>query len=150
MTPSREQLYEALYALLCTLPGLTTTGRRPVQYSKLTKEQLPALFIGAGPQMPHNDKSGLPVYWELKGTIYLVCWSSDPAIAPSQILNPMLDWIELTLAPPGSGNSWPSGFCTLNGLAHHVWLEEEITTSGDTLDNYGVALIPFCILTNPT
>lgn len=146
---NRETVLTALFALVSTLPGLVTKSRRPRYWSDVTREEQPALFMGAGDQTPTNDPDGLPTSWAIQVHLYLYAQSSDAAIPPSIVLNGYLDLLEALLKPLHPGAPWPQGVNTLGGLVRHAWISGPITTSGDLLGDQGVAIVPIEILANP-
>jgi hypothetical protein len=144
----RELILTTLFAQLKTLPGLKKTSRRVQHWSEIDSSQQPYLAMGAGNQTPTNDKSGVPVYYEIDVKLYLYVTSMNEEVPPSLLLNQYLDRLDTILTPPAPGTPWPAGYVSLGGLVRHVWVVDTIETSGDVLGNQGVALIPLRILAN--
>jgi hypothetical protein len=144
----RELILTTLFAQLKTLPGLKKTSRRPQLYTEIDNSQQPYLAMGAANQTPHNDPSGTPLWYELDVKLYLYVWSANEEVPPSLIINKYLDYLDTLLTPPAPGTPWPAGFVSLGGLVKHVWVVDQIETSGDVLGNQGVAIIPLRILAN--
>jgi hypothetical protein len=86
-------------------------------------------------------RHGLPPRRQLSVELYLYAASGDPHIAPSSLLNPLLDAVETALAPdPGSDTQ------TLGGLAEHCWIGGRIETDEGALGDQAVAILPVEIL----
>jgi hypothetical protein len=144
----REPILQALFDLISAMPGLVTKSRTPRHWSDVSKDDRPAMFMGAGDQIPQNDSSGKPAIWTMEVEVYLYVTSTDSKVPPSALLNEYLDRLEALLMPAVPGAPWPTGGAqTLGGLVRHVWISGPITTSKDVLTGgQGVAIVPLEIV----
>src|ERR1700759_1995418 len=95
----RESIYAALYKLGSGAANFTTTSRRLRHWSDVNAGEMPALFMsekgGTGVLKAH----GAPVVWTLHADFFIYVCTSDPYIAPAQLLNPLVDAVENALGP---------------------------------------------------
>ena len=136
---NREAIYSALFDLVCTAPGLVTTSRKLKHWDDVGPSEMPALFQAQG-QQTALQMTGLPARWELTAKLYLYV-STQGAVSPGEVLNPILDAIATAL------DLTPIGPQTLGGLVHYARIEGTIETDEGTLGNLAVAIIPVKILT---
>jgi hypothetical protein len=137
---SREAVHAALFARVAQATGVVTASRRLTHWSEMAPAQQPALFqVQKGEEIA--ARHGLPLRRKLSFHIYLYAASGDPAVAPSSLLNPLLDALEAALAPdPGQPVQ------NLGGLAEHVWIAGSVETDEGTLGDQAVAIVPVEIL----
>lgn len=139
---NREAIYSALFALMATVPGLTTASRKLKHWSDVPPARRPALFQTQGREtVMATAANGLPARWLLEATLYLYV-SGTGMTSPGEVLNPILDAIAARLEPDPAG-----GPQTLGGLVHYARIEGAIETAEGTLGDDEVALIPVRILT---
>lgn len=139
LTYNREAIYAALFAKLAAVPGLVTTSRRLKHWNDVPQSMQPALY-----QAQRNETavqmSRQRVKWTFKLDVYLYV-RTDGAQAPGPIINPLMDAIELALAPNAVEEVQ-----TLGGLVAHCWIDGAIETDEGTLGDQAVAIIPITIL----
>ena len=121
---NREQIYEALFNKVKTVPGLVTTGRKLKHYADVPASAQPALFQTQTGEVVHKE---LYVY---------VNTSSDPAAVPATQLNNIVDTIVDVLAP-----NW-TGYQTLDGLVFNAVIDGKIDTDEGVLGDQAYAIIP--------
>lgn len=140
---TREPIYEALFNLLSSIPGLQTTSRRLLHWSDVPAAAQPALFQAEGPEK-QEPKKGFPAKVTLRCDIYLyVNTGNDLIVTPGPIINPLMDAIEAAIAP-----SPVTGFQTLGGTVSHCWIEGEVVTDEGVLGAQAIKIIPVFILIN--
>jgi hypothetical protein len=116
-----------------------TKSRRLQMWSDVNKADQPAIFQIQKHEIAKTT-TNQPTTWTLKVDIYIYANSSDKAIAPSTILNPLLDAITAALAPQGENQ-------TLGGLVQYCRISGAIETDEGVLGDQSVAIIPLEILT---
>lgn len=138
----REPIYAALFARLAALPGLASASRRLSHWSDVPAAAQPALFqVQKGETV--TQRRGLPPRRQLAVELFLYARSgADPTVAPSQILNPLIDAIEAALAPDDPTDAVQ----TLGGLVAHAWIEGRIETDEGVLGDQAVAIVPVNLL----
>jgi hypothetical protein len=140
---TREPIYEALFAQLQTISGITTFSRRLRHWSDVQPAEQPALFQAQKKEL-QQPKKGLPAKVTLQCDIYLyVNTGNDLTVTPATTINPLMDAIEAVLAPNPA-----TGVQTLNGTVSHCWIEGEIISDEGVLGPQGVLIIPVFILVN--
>lgn len=137
---TRELIYSTLFDLLKGVGEFKTTSRRLKHWSDVAPAQQPALFVSQRTEIVTRTP-GLNPIWELQLDIYLYAnTGGDKGIAPSQILNPLIDAIEEALKPNAIDNKQ-----TLGGLVQHAWIDGAIETDEGVLGDQAVAIIPVVI-----
>lgn len=139
MTPSRETIYAALFALLAASGEYVTTSRRLLHWNDVSARQQPALFMAQRNEIPTTVR-GQPAKWVLNVDVYIYC-RTDGGLDPGPIINPLIDAIEDALAPNQIENVQ-----TLGGLVHWCRIDGAIETDEGTLGDQSVAIIPVSIL----
>lgn len=138
--PARESVYQAIFALAAAIPGLVTASRKIRHWADVAPAEQPALF-----QVQKLESiepvPGLPPKHRFAVDLYLYANSSDPGIAPSSILNPLIDALEAALAP-----DLVDGRQTLGGLVEHAWISPRIETDEGVLGDQTVVIVPVEIL----
>ena len=145
MKAAREAIWSALFAKLQTVSGIVTFSRRLKLWSDVAIADQPALFlteryedVNVAPHMAVN-RPGLNSLSVITADCYLYAnTDTDPSIAPSTILNPLVDAVFAALAP----DNVVSNKQTLGGLVSHCWIEGRITTDEGVLHPQGVVIIP--------
>jgi len=139
---NRETIYAALFAKVSGIAGVKSSSRRLKHYQDVSPADQPALF-----QRQVNEDfiraRGLPIKLNMKAELYLyVNTAGDSAVAPSTILNPLVDAIDAALAPsPGPENTQ-----TLGGLVSHCWIGGAIEIFEGVLGDQAVVIIPIEML----
>lgn len=139
---NREAIYAALFQRLSAVPGLVTTSRRLRHWTDVAAPEQPALFQ-VQKEESVEQRPGLPPKRRLSVELYLYANSgADPAVAPAQLLNPLVDAVEAALAP----DTPVAAGQTLGGLVAHAWIEGRIETDEGALGDQAVAIVPVSIL----
>ena len=146
-TLTREGIATALFSLVQALPGLAIpASRRLMHWSEVPAENQPAAFMADGDQDPKQDDNGLPTVWTFHFKIYLYAWSADLTIAPSSLLNPLLDALEAALKPAVSGPpGWPGTVQVLGDTTNrirHARISGRVETDEGVLGPQGIAVVP--------
>ncbi len=80
--------------------------------------------------------------WGLQVDLYIYCSNGgNDNLSPGEVLNPLLDAIEVALAP----DNIVTRKCTLGGLVQHCWIEGTVETFEGTLGDREVAIVPIII-----
>lgn len=134
---NREPIYAGIFAKLSAAARFKKTSRTLRHWVDVPSIEQPALFQAqTGEDV--STTPGLPSVWQGKLDVYVYAHNSgDKSVAPSQLLNPLIDAIEAALAP-----DVVSGKCKLGGLVEHVWIEGHIQTDEGTLGDQAVAIVP--------
>jgi hypothetical protein len=136
----REPIYAALFALVAGAASFVTISRRLRHWSDVGAAEQPALFMT---QKSENaeERRPLPVKWRASVDLYLYAQAADELTSPATILNPLLDAVEMALAPDPVGHVQ-----TLGGLVSHCWIAGRIQTDEGVLGGQAVAIVPVEIL----
>lgn len=138
--PTRETVMLALFSLLQTVPGFRTFDRRPLLPTEFTPDLQPALLLLDLGEDTKRQEILAKRTWHPLIIGYVRAPKGTPGIT---IINPLLDAIDVALAPPpGTGKQ------TLGGLVDHCWVEGETTkNTGDTdEDGQGGFSVPLKIV----
>lgn len=137
---TRELIYSTLFDLLKGVGEFKTTSRRLKHWSDVAPAQQPALFVSQRTEIVTRIP-GLNPVWDLHLDVYIYAnTGGDKSLAPSQILNPLIDAIEEALKPNAIDNKQ-----TLGGLVQHAWIDGAIETDEGVLGDQAVAIIPVVI-----
>ena len=141
MNVSRETIYSALFALVCTAADFRTTGRRAQIMTQMQQSSLPALFQQQVSEET-QQVNGIPAKYILRVDIIIYAVNTDPSQPSTPALNALVDAIEATLAPtPATGRQ------TLGGLVSHCFINGKTDIfEGDT-GNRVAAIVPLEIVT---
>lgn len=140
MKATREQVFDALFDVLKTVPGLVTASRRLKNVQDMQPEELPAAFQLQGKQ-ELVYKGSVPTVADMTATWALYGYSSDPDVAPSTVLNNLIDAACAALAPPAYTDKQ-----TLGGLVEYAAIDGDIEIYEGILADKAVALLPIRIL----
>jgi hypothetical protein len=141
MSAPRETILAALFQRLSAIPGFQTASRRLKHWTDVAPAEQPALFqVQKGETW--TARQGLPPARRLSVELFVyVSTAADPATAPSQVMNPLIDAIEAALAPdPGLLDQ------TLGGLVDHARIAGRIESDEGLLGDQAVAIVPIDIL----
>ena len=139
---NRELIYSKFFDLLKSVGDFKVASRRLKHWSDVSPAQQPALFVSQRTELVTRTP-GLNPVWDLHIDVYLYAnTGGDKSIAPSQILNPLIDAIEAALKPNPIDNKQ-----TLGGLVQHAWIDGAIETDEGVLGDQAVAIIPVVIRT---
>jgi hypothetical protein len=137
---TREPIYAALFSLLSGAAGFNRKSRKLPHWNDVSNGEQPALFV-----IQKNEaaiqKTNFPTIWRLNVDVYLYVKSDDPSVAPSTIINPILDAVTNVLTPVGDYNQ------TLGGLVQYARISGAIETDEGLLGEQSVVIIPVEILT---
>lgn len=139
---NREAIAVALFNLAKTTGGFITTSRRLKHWSDVSAEDQPALFQSQGKELVDTAaaKMGAPNTHKLEFQLCIYAHSTDIAVPPSSLLNPILDALEAALTPtPGTKQ-------TLGGLVQHAFISGSIETDEGVLGDQAVAIVPIEVL----
>lgn len=141
MSAPRETIQAALFQRLSAIPGFATSSRRLKHWADVAPAEQPALFqVQKGETW--TRRQGLPPARRLSVELFVyVTTAADPTVAPSQVMNPLLDAIEAALAPDPA-----SLVQTLGGLVDHAWIAGRIESDEGLLGDQAVAIVPIEIL----
>lgn len=137
---TREQVFAALFAKLQSVPGLLTVSRRLQAVQDMQPENLPAGFQMQGKQAVAY-KGSVPAASDMSATWALYGYSDDPTVAPSTVLNNLVDAACAAIAPPAYTDKQ-----TLGGLVEYAAIDGDIEIFEGVLGDRAVALIPLRII----
>lgn len=158
MMPTREQVYEAIFALTNgvewnigtdlapVMQGFNTRTRRIALFSDVPSEQQP--WIG---QAEHDEQSlqttNLPYIrtWKVRWLIYHRK-GDDPSSVPAIWNNLIIDALEAALVPPPQDPGFFDQRNTLSGLVYHCFIDGEIFKDPGDIDNQALIIIPITLL----
>lgn len=141
MQVTREEIGQALFDIVQTLPGVVTASRRLKHWADVPTEQRPAVFMAQGAQAP-QQQTGQPTAWRLSYALHIYVSTSGEQ-TPAAVLNPILDAIESALKPDQLTGRGPR-----LGLAGVEWarIDGPIETSEGVLGDTEVAVVPITVL----
>ena len=140
MRATRESVYAALFALLETVPNLTTVSRRLQSVQDIQPESFPAAFQLQGDQQV-TYKGSVPSIFTWQASWILNAYEADQTAAPSTQLNEMIDAVSAVLAP-AAGQTCQ----TLGGLVTHAGISGNIQIYEGVLGDRAVAIVPISIV----
>ena len=141
MNVSRESIYSALFARVCTAANFQTTGRRAQLMTQMQPSTLPALFQQQVSEET-QQVNGIPPKYILRVDIIIYAVDTDTSQPSTPALNALVDALEATLAP-----SPVTGRQTLDGLVSHCFINGRTDIfEGDT-GNRVAAIVPVEIVT---
>lgn len=141
----RETIYSALWNIASNAAKFATANRRLRHWGDVNPAEMPALFMSEKGAMATSKGYGLPVEYRLAVDFYVYVYSSDPYLAPATILNPLLDALELALAPSQVTGLQQLG---LEQMVRHARIEGHIQTDEGVLGDMAIAIVPvevFCV-----
>jgi hypothetical protein len=140
---TREPIYAALFARVAGAAHFVTAGRRLRHWSSLTPAEQPALFMRQKNEVAAVPTLGAPTVWTLLVDLYLYAHASDPYVAPATVLNPLIDAVEMALAPLAATGVQDLG---VPDMVSHAYIAGKIDTEEGVLRDQAVAIIPIEIL----
>ena len=142
MNNTRNQIINALFALLQNASGFNYSSRKIKLWSDTPPEQRPALFLMEHGEQYERVATGQPPKITLECTVFIYTNAIQQEVPPpAASLDDILDAIDKALAPDLISNAQ-----TLNGLCSHCWIEGRIVKTPGDLDGDGIAIIPIRIL----
>lgn len=137
---NREAIYSALFAKLQSSASFATASRRLRHWDDVPAAEQPAIFQ-AQKREQVSTVPGQPPVWVLAVDVYLYARTGGGLNdSPATTLNPLLDALELALAPDPISNKQ-----TLGGLVQHAWIDGSIETDEGVLGEQAVAIVPITI-----
>jgi hypothetical protein len=140
---TREPIYAALFARVAGAADFVTMGRRLRHWSGMAPAEQPALFMRQKEEVAKVPTLGAPTVWTLIVELHLYAHSSNRYVAPATVLNPLIDGVEIALAPPAATGLQDLG---LPGVVQHAYIAGKIVTDEGVLRDQAVAIIPVEIL----
>ena len=136
--PTREEVFQALAALVQDVPGINYVSRRMAMPAAFlgtpgnVSSQLPALLIWEQNEATRHEGLGIPPTRTWSAWLVVYFQNPDATVAGATIINPILDGIEAALAP-----NIVTGKQTLGGLVSHAWIEGPSTVALGDIDTQG-------------
>ncbi|HVH81898.1 MAG TPA: hypothetical protein VM782_21040 [Stellaceae bacterium] len=140
---NREPIYAALFGLIESAADFVTVDRRLRHWGDVSPAEQPALFMAQKSELATVKTLGAPTVWTLAVDLYLYAHSSDPYLTPATILNPLLDAVEVVLAPSATTGLQDLG---LPAMVQHAYISGKIETDEGVLGDQAVAIIPIEVL----
>ena len=140
---NREPIYAALFGLIETAADFAVVDRRLRHWSDVSPAEQPALFMAQKTELASVKTLGAPTVWTLSVDVYVYVHSSDPYLAPATVLNPLLDAVEVALAPSVTTGLQDLG---LPASVQHAYISGKIETDEGVLGDQAVAIVPVEIL----
>jgi hypothetical protein len=140
---TREPIYAALWALAAGSAAFASANRRLRHWADVGPAEQPALFMSEKGSVAKVKALGAPVVWTLYADLYLYVHSSDPYRVPATLLNPLIDAVEMALAPARATGIQDLG---LPGMVQHAYIAGKIETDEGTLGDQAIAIVPVEIL----
>jgi hypothetical protein len=139
----RESIYAALWELGSRAAGFASANRRLRHWTDVTPAEQPALFMAEKGGHAVDKGLGAPIIWTLYADFYIYVHSSDPYLAPAAILNPLIDALDMALAPLPTNGIQNLG---LPAMVSHAYIAGKIETDEGVLGDQAVAIVPVEIL----
>jgi hypothetical protein len=140
---SREPIYAALFERVAGAAHFVTTGRKLRHWSDLTAAEQPALFMRQKLEIATVAAIGAPTVWKLVVELYVYAHTSDPYMAPTMVLNPLIDAVQYALAPTPVTGVQDLG---VPEMVQHAYIIGKIEITEGVLRDQAVAAIPVEIL----
>jgi hypothetical protein len=138
---NREAIAAALFAKLQGVTTFATASRRLKSWADVAAADQPALFLNLRTYL-YTQRPGLGPVWEFNFDAYVYVKTDDNGdVAPSTVMNPILDAIDAVLQPDNAITNKQ----TLGGLVQHCWIEGRVDTDEGVLGGQGVAIIPIVV-----
>ncbi len=138
---AREQIMQALFALVSGSSSYVTASRRLRLWTDVSSGEKPAIFQYERDDMYANGKNYLPIVEMSVDLFVYIDAGKDQSIAPITVLNPLIDAIDAALKPSPVTNKQ-----TLGGLVSHCYIDGKVMKDPGDIDGDGIALIPIKIL----
>jgi hypothetical protein len=139
----REAIYAALWELGASAARFASANRRLRHWADLAPAEQPALFMSEKGALATVKQLGAPIAWTLYADFYVYVHSSDPYLAPAEILNPLIDALEAALSPPPTTGIQNLG---LPQMVQHAYIAGKIQTDEGVLGDQAIAIVPVEIL----
>jgi hypothetical protein len=139
----RESIYAALWNIASGAAKFATANRRLRHWTDVAPAEMPALFMAEKGATATSKAFGTPQEYRLQVDLFIYVHSSDPYLAPASILNPLIDAIELALAPSPVTGLQQLG---LEQMVRHARIEGHIQTDEGVLSDLAIAIVPVEVL----
>jgi hypothetical protein len=143
MAATREQIMQALFALVSAPSQFITKSRRLQLWDTVSAGEKPAIFMYERDDVYSGADRYTPPKVMMSVDLFIYTRpGTDTGITPISILNPLIDAVDAALRPgPAAG-----GRQTLGGLVSHCYIDGKIMKDPGDLDGDGIAVIPVKIL----
>jgi hypothetical protein len=139
----RELIYAALFEQVAGAARFVTVGRKLRHWSELTAAEQPALFMRQKLEVATVTAVGAPTVWRLIVEFYVYAHASDPYIAPTMVLNPLIDAVQSALAPAPVTGIQDLG---VPEMVQHAHIAGKVEITEGVLRDQAIAIIPVEIL----
>jgi hypothetical protein len=139
----RELIYSTLWELGASAAQFTAANRRLRHWADVAPAEQPALFMSERGGHAAVKTLGAPIVWTLHADFYIYAHSSDPYLAPTAILNPLLDALEAALSPSPVTGIQNLG---LPQMVQHACITGKVQTDEGVLGDQAIAIVPVEIL----
>jgi hypothetical protein len=141
MAATREQIMQALFALVSGSASFVTASRRLKLWTDVSASERPAIFQYERDDVYTSGKNYLSIV-EMNVDLYIyTAPGADSGVTPISLLNPLLDAVDAALAP-----SPVTRRQTLGGLVSHCYIDGKVMKDPGDIDGDGIAVIPVKIL----
>lgn len=141
---TRNEIYDAIFDRLKTIPGLRTTGQRVKLWTEVAKNDQPALFMTSGGTETYTQVRGAGNSVNADCTLYFYSSDGDdPSAVPMDALNDFMDALDAMLKP-----NPVTGVCDfgMQNEVSHIWIEGDVLKDPGDLDGQALAVIPLKVL----
>jgi hypothetical protein len=139
----REEIYSALWILASNAALFATKSRRLRHWAQVNAAEMPALFMTEKGGTAQIKGHFTPTVWTLKVDFYIYVANSDYSRSTAELLNPLLDSIELALAPSQATGKQQLG---LAGMVEHCYISGALETDEGVLGDIALGILPVEIL----
>ena len=139
----REAIYTKLWELGASAARFASANRRLRHWADVPPPEQPALFMSEKGAQVVVKKLGAPIVWTLYADFYVYAHTSDPYLAPTTFLNPLLDALEAALSPSPTTGIQDLG---LPQMVQHAYIAGKIQTDEGVLGDQAIAIVPVEIL----
>lgn len=145
----RENIYSAVFAYFSNLtiggsPAFKLATRKLDVWEGVEFEDQPALLMLQKSEFITKPK-GLPAKWTLSIDLYVYVHTgamNDNTIVPTQLINPLIDLVEASIALDDVFNN----ACTLNRTVSHCYIDGSIEMFEGNLGDQAVVIIPIIVV----
>ena len=139
----RELIYSTLWEFGASAARFTNANRRLRHWADVSPAEQPALFMSERGGQAAVKKLGAPIVWTLYADFYIYAHSGDPYLAPTTILNPLIDALEAALSPSPTTGVQNLG---LPQMVQHAYIAGKVQTDEGVLGDQAIAIVPVEIL----
>jgi hypothetical protein len=138
----REAIYSALWNLATKSYNFAAVSRRLRPWADVKAAEQPFLCMAEAGMEGLVKALGAATVWTLHARLYIYVHSSDPYRSPSELLNPLIDAVDVAMAPDFTGIQ----NLGLPEMVVHSYIEGRIETDEGVLGDQAIAEIPIKIL----